>query len=771
MSVRDIVMAAAGGYGYDIAKSLRLRGSASAYLTRTPASAGNLSTWTWSGWVKRGALGSYQSVFGGGGTSPNYDALRFTDTDTLQFFTGGAATVSLVTTAVFRDPSAHYHIVLRLNTTEAISSNRVILIVNGVQQTLTGTFPNQNTTWNINSSVPHAIGATPSSGSFSFTLDGYVSEVNFVDGQSLPPSYFGWYDDNGVWQPKKLSGVSYGTNGFYLPFNDGTSTTTLGYDRSGNSNNWTTSGVSLTSGGTYDWMNDTPTNNYPTFSPLWLASPSTHQLSAGNLRLSQVGAGAVTPYASMCFTSGKYYFEVNATTVAGDCFVGVSTSTGSYGSNSTISNGVYRSTGDVYNGSSWVAYGASFTTGDVIGVAFNKDANTVTFYKNGVSQGQLSTGASSAAVASIYSGVTGNVLDLNHGQRPFAYTPPAGFQALCAKNLPVPTIANPRKHFDVATYTGNGTSLSVTGIQFQPGFVWVKGRSSTYQHNVYDINRGVLYRLETSTTNGESFNSGTLSSFNSSGFTFGDSVIGNESGSTHVSWLWKAGGAPVTNTAGSITSQVSANTAAGFSIVTFTGAGSNATVGHGLGVAPKMIVTKPRNNSDNWYVYHASVGNAAMMYLNLTNAQTSNTSIWQSTTPTGSVFSIGGGSYPNGWTEVAYCFAEVEGFSKIGSYTGNGSADGPFVYCGFRPRWVMLKNASVAAGWAIFDTSRSSYNVVDQAILADLSATEFSYPYIDIVSSGFKIRGDGTRTTINGSGNLYIFMAFAESPFQSARAR
>jgi hypothetical protein len=328
------------------------------------------------------------------------------------------------------------------------------------------------------------------------------------------------------------------------------------------------------------------------------------------------------------------------------------------------------------------------------------------------------------------------------------------------------------------TWTGNGSTQSinnaVNGVSMQPDLVWYKSRSNSgYDHYWEDSVRGVTKWIGSSSTSQELTIANSLTSFNSNGFTLGSDAGGNQNTLTYVGWQWKAGGAAVTNTAGSITSQVSANTAAGFSVVTYTS--TTGTVGHGLGVAPSMIIMKGRNVNDQWTVGHVSINNGSSPWnyglaLNATSAQDANSGFWNNTAPTSTVFSQG--SWDSGYTKVAYCFAAVPGYSAFGSYTGNGSSDGPFVYLGFRPRWIMIKassNSDAYTGWAMFDTSRGTYNVVGPQIYANLSNAEGTGSYLDILSNGFKLRD--SSTTWNNSGWTYIYMAFAENPFKYANAR
>jgi hypothetical protein len=331
------------------------------------------------------------------------------------------------------------------------------------------------------------------------------------------------------------------------------------------------------------------------------------------------------------------------------------------------------------------------------------------------------------------------------------------------------------------TYTGTGAALTVAntvnGTSFQPDWVWVKGRSGATDHALYDVLRGATKQLESNNTAAETTEATGLTAFGSTGFTVGALAQMNTSAATYVAWQWKANGAGVTNTSGSITSTVSANTTAGFSVVTYTGTGSAATVGHGLGVAPSMIIVKQRNSAADWVVKHASLSsNDATLILNNTSASTVySPSVWNNTAPTSTVFSIGTNSAINTNTNtyVAYVFAAVAGYSAFGSYTGNGSTDGTFVYTGFRPRFILIKcssNSTSSTVWTIFDTSRSPYNASVNELYPNLSAAEgVDSSGIDILSNGFKPKRNSEYANL--SGWTYIYMAFAENPFKYSLAR
>ena len=776
-------------YQQPVAKSLRFRSSASAYLNRTPSTGGNRTTWTWSGWVKRGALGTAQTIFSGGLISGTYyyTQLYFDTNNALVFYSyPDTADTQATTSAVYRDPSSWYHIVLAVDKTQATNSNGVQIWVNGAQQNLTFASYSQNVSTMVNTtSYTNWVGKFVTGGAGNY-FDGYLAEVNFIDGQALDASYFGQLSTiTGVWAPKKYVG-SYGTNGFYLPFTDATSTTTLGYDASGNSNNWTTNNISLTSGSTYDSMWDSPTSydngvngvgNYAALNPNDKALANI-AISNGNL----TATGSATNYGvrgSFGVTSGSWYYEasVNGTAVPA---IGIATSgwvLDYVGDGVGAGNIGYHANGIIYSNGVAVQSGlASYTSGDIVGVAYNVTSGSIQFYKNNVAIGTAVTGFAGLNIFPAVSTQTSTVVNVNFGQRPFTYTPPTGFKALNTQNLPAVSIANGANHMAASLFTGNNQPNesvlnSYNSVGFKPDFVWMKSRSNSQSNYLVDSVRGGSSLLRSDTAGAESTGSVWIQSFDASGFTATNNVISN--GYTYVGWQWKAGGTAVTNTAGSITSSVSANPTAGFSVVTFTNVPTtNAayTIGHGLGVAPSFYIIKARSYAGNWDCYHASLGNASDIRLNLTNAVVTPYGGWQNTSPTSSVFTINGSYFSTSTSDtfVAYCFAAIPGYSAFGSYTGNGSSDGPFVYCGFRPRFVLIKRTDAAGSWVIDDSSRDPYNVAGNTLFPNSSAAESaSNVLMDMVANGFKMRG----VNVNDSGGTFIYAAFAENPFKYSLAR
>jgi hypothetical protein len=1091
-------------------QSLRFNDNDSAYLNWTPASAGNRKTWTLSFWMKRSNLNSSETYpcaikFNNGTNRQFIFALTSNDEIGLDFITGGSYDGDMKTVAVFRDPSAWYHIVLTVDTTQSTSTDRVKLWVNNQLQTMQAyntslTYPSQNydTAWN--DAYNHWIGRNESGGYF----DGYMAEVNFVDGLALNPTSFAQTDDNGQWVPKKNPNVTYGTNGFYLPFtNDyevegfntvtytgdggtqyvggvgfepdflwikrregaenhilqdsvrgaarqlftntteaelsgannvqsfetdgfvvgtdsgsngsgrsfvawawdagtgsaasntdgsitssvkanpdygfsivsytGTGTTsqetigvgldwsgkdklvitknrdnstdnwgvnssvlgsnkvlslnttnndsqensshyityetngfrtynggtgilnksgnkyiaycfhsvagysdfgsytgtgssgntiTLGFEpafliiknadsaaswtmwdntrspnapqqqmlRANNSNaeetktdrepSFTSTGFTIgdsdadtnASGDTYiyiafadkreaafwldqsgnnnDWTNnnmqesdislDNPTNNFSVLNPIDPHGGNASTLSEGNLKASSEGSNSWSR-STYWIESGAYYCEFLSQSSSGQLAI-----QGNYGNTyfSWTDNGQM-----VINGVSVGTY-SSFTYGDIIGLAIDRDANTVKFYKNNtLAYTGTSLSSGDIKVGQFFAPSTGSII-ANFGQDSsfagnktaqgnqdenglgdFYYEPPAGYLALCSQNLPDPAITDGSEYFNTVLYTGAGAGTDITGVGFQPDILWIKSRDIVKEAGIVDAVRGGGVGLYTGATNAEE--SGKSITFNSDGADLGASWSNvNTSGASYVAWNWKANGSGSSNTDGSITSTVSANTTAGVSVVGYTGNGTaGATVGHGLSSAPEMVIVKERSNVNGWYVYHEDLGASNCVYLDSTSASVS-VPIWNSTAPSSSVVTFSGGAEVNrsSGTYIAYCFHSVEGYSKFGSYTGNGSTDGPFVYTGFRPAWVMVKATGTASNWFIWDVQRNTYNAATTPLFPNSNSAEEATLYpIDVLSNGFKLRASSGYGTNESA--AYIYMAFAENPFKYSNAR
>lgn len=556
-------------------------------------------------------------------------------------------------------------------------------------------------------------------------------------------------------------------------------------------NHWTTSGVSLTEGSTYDSMLDVPLGggwgdrgNYCTWNAAQqsLVFNGSVARTDGNLVSTDGGTTyGLSSIGTMAVGTGKWYWEITLTTASIYANIGV-VAVNQPLTASTHTGIIYsQATGNKSNlnncfgsGGSGSAYGATYASGNIIGTALDMDAGTIEFFKNGVSQGvaysNLAGGTYTPAVGDGENAVTYS-FTLNCGQRPFAYTPPGGFRKLHTGNLPSPPVRQPNKHFDTSIYAGTGITRSVTNAGFRPDLVWLKARSIAYNHYLTDSVRGSNVLLQSNLTSAEVSSTNVVTAFNSDGFSLGTDSVANQSAQTFVAWQWKAGGPAVTNTVGTITSQVSANPAAGFSVVTYPGNGiSGATVGHGLGIAPGLIIQKRRNVDNAWRVWHKDLSTGRVLYLASTAAETLETAAFNGGGPTASTVVLGSGGDTNLGLGLLYCFAEIPGYSKIGSYTGNGSADGPFVFCGFRPRFLLIKRMGGAGtNWIIYDTYRDTHNSAGLELMANTSATELdARPDLDILSTGFKLREANPEFN---SSDTYIFYAVAETPFKYALAR
>lgn len=794
-------------------RSLRFRSSANAYLNRTPATAGNRKTWTFSAWIKRGSVTAEGTLLSGGSSTGGGAAGRlgvfFNASGQLVSDLGGTGTYDQ-STAVYRDPGAWYHFVWAFDTTQATAANRSRMYMNGVEVSLTQTRTfTQNTDYSINSADTQTIGVLSNSLS-AYLFDGYMTNVYFVDGQQLTPSAFGRTNQQtGVWEPSYFQGT-YGTNGYYLPFTNLASTTTLGYDYSGNSNNWTTNNFSLTSGATYDSMQDVPTltspdaANYAVLNPLWkLGGAGYITPTDGNLTVSSPGNNIIASSMPLPST-GKWYMEFTlATSVYPEYGMAKATSVGggsqntvfaayNNGSNIWLGDGSYGSTdGNQANTSGDIGLIAVDVDNNKLWIGRSRSGTTVWMGGGDPSAGtnpSFSASGGGGVYATIFdaqiynnpfvgSGGGSDVWNANFGQQSWISTPPTGFKPLNTYNLANSAVVQGNRVMDATTYTGNGGTLSVTNTAgFKPDFVWIKARSQAYEHELFDSTRGIYNYLSSNSTAIESNNSGTLTAFNSNGFSVGSGAYNNANGQTYVGWQWQAGqGITSTNNNGSIASTVSVNSVAGFSVVQYTvPASGNYTWGHGLPAAPQFIIIKGgyTTNTYNWDVYHASIGPTVRLVLNSTSAQQTYSGPWNDTAPTSTVVSQQNAWYATNDTNIAYCWTPVPGFSKFGSYTGNGSTDGPFVNCGFKPAFVMTKKSNGSGNWYMWDNKRNISANGDAGLLyaeTDSAESDYNAAGVDLLSNGFKLRNSDSSD--NGSSDTIVYVAFAENPFKNALAR
>ena len=557
-----------------------------------------------------------------------------------------------------------------------------------------------------------------------------------------------------------------------------------------------------------DQLEDTPTDssadsigNFSTWNPNDGGGHTVGVPTEGNLQFTNAAANYKGLVSTIAFpTSGKWGVQFTITgSVSGSndgdiCIVrdqfGSPTAPRTRFIATTAANyttfGLHMNGGDIkykFNGGSAVTHynGAASATNDVYEFLFDADNGYFDVKENGSAFGTQLTGIPTGELYWLCADMYATGILVDFGQQ--GYVPSeSGYSALATQNLPAPTIADGSQYFNTVLYTGNGTAIgsggnAITGVGFQPDFVWIKGRDTTFSHQLYDVIRGPENPLNSNNTGAESSNTEVLTAFTSDGFTVGSNSGVNQNTNTYVGWCWKAGGSASSNTDGSITTSVSANTTSGFSIISYTGnATAGATLGHGLSSAPKFIICKNRDNgANNWGGYHVSLGGTHRIFLDNNNAAQDDDGNWNDTNPTASVITLGNGGITNSNTDdfIMYAWAEVEGFSKFGSYTGNANVDGPFIYTGFKPAFILEKRVDSAGAWYITDMTRDTYNPVNKYLMPDVANAEASGStssgvYLDALSNGYKIRGAGAGQEYNRSGGTYIFAAFAEHPFQGA---
>ena len=548
-----------------------------------------------------------------------------------------------------------------------------------------------------------------------------------------------------------------------------------------------------------DSVIDTPTNytagsgnnggNYAIWNALGPGGTSTYgTLSNGNLDASLPASGKALAQ-TLFPQSGKWYCEIDFVSgggAGGGLRIGVINEKNiAIDLGSTANSWAYLADGRVYHNASAPSYGVSSSPGDTLMMCLDIDAGKLWYGKNGTWMASGNPGAGSnpsqtftAGQKMSFSAQSGSgtvqVINANWGQRSFAYTPPSGFLSVCTQNLANPTIADGSTVFDTKLWTGDGTSSrSIDTYGFSPDFIWGKSRSHTNAHWMMDVVRGANKRIEPNATDAEDTPSGIVTSFDSNGFTMGSNTENNGSGRTYVGWAWDAGSSTASNTSGTINSSVRVNQSAGFSIVSYTGNNTQgATIGHGLNAVPDFVIIKNRSYAEAWDIYHQQVGYGKVMRFSTATPATAS-DVFPSS-HSSSVIKVGSSRSQNGNSEymIAYCFTPVAGYSAFGSYTGNGSTDGPFVELSFTPKFILLKNkdvSSVGHDWFIHDTERDPYNVSDSYIKANTIDAEATHNMLDFVSNGFKIRTN--LTSYNGNGNTHLYAAFAEHPFKTARGQ
>ena len=801
---------------YEIEKSVRLTNDDSSYLSRTPGSAGNQKTWTFSCWFKRGNLTDDQTIFQAGTTGGNR-ANIYLASNTIQFLDTTSTDVLFTSTLVLRDVAAWYHLVVQFDTTQGTASDRLKIYINGTRIT---SFTDsdtiaQNSDGLVNSTIAHAIG-TPAYNSGIAQFDGYLSEVHFIDGTALTASSFGTTGAYGEWKPKKYGG-SYGTNGFFFEFKQtGTSQNSsgIGADTSGNDNHWAVSGIA-----SHDVMLDNPTNNFAVMASNDFGGATAFRDGGLFIR----DSGTVLGLSTIRPTSGKWYWEVDLDgRYSGSPYWGALFSPAnedgdshdydeigssnvkivsySGGSNFiTIEGGTLNATHgtwpadhiwgfayDVDAGKLWISKNGDFTA---VGVSGSNPSTATNPAATGLGKHCIpafgpigSTSAQFNAYLRANMGADGTFAGAqtsggesdDNGYGDFKYDVPSGFLTLCTKNLPEPPV-KPRKNFTTILYTGTGSSASHT-LGFRPNLVWGKKRNAGQNHwlinDVGDVNKWLA--TDNSNDEGTEANGTT---FDANGFTTASNDLFYNNGGNYVVWAWKGNGTgtAVTNESGSLDSTVSANTSAGISIINYQGnATSGATFGHGLSSAPELVIVKNRDSDGfGWVSGWSAIAFTNNLVLNTTDGVGTEAVQWNNTAPSSTLITLGSdnGTNKSGDDFICFAFHSVDGFSRFGKYNGNGSADGDFIYTGFKPKFVIIKSLASSTPWMMFDSERNLFNPVNTYLLTYTNSAEGdggTSNMIDFCSNGFKQRG--THADMNQHGIDYVYMAFADIPLKYANA-
>lgn len=754
--------------GPGVSNSLRIRSS---YLTRLYT--GNRKTWSFSCWVKRTKLGVVQDLItssNGTGATGGYTALWFDASDRLDLVSidgTGAVVARFTSSAVFRDTNAWYHVVGVFDTTNATAADRLRLYVSSARLTVSAAATNPALDYDgymgINT-YTQTLMAMNYTG-YVHLSDAYINRVVFIDGAVREPLAFGRVSPTtGSWESLPAETLlaeveSSGGSSFFLEFNDVSTLAALGTDSSSFDNDLTPTGFSITAGTTYDPTTDAPNLNWAILNPTDAGPALT--VSNGGLSVSATATQGKCR-ATIGMLTGKWYWEHVATSNFNQFGISVpGMPANTYVGQDNYSYGYSAQNGQKYVAAVGTAFGATYTTGDVISVAFDADTGRLWFAKNGVWQasGDPSAGLNPAYTVNLLytepympsvsgAGAGASSSTINFGQQAFAYTPPTDFLPLNTANL-AQAIVKPSDHFRIMLDDGPSIRAACEAV-FPNGYLeWIKNRAAVNNHQIIDTVRG----------------SGSVYGTNSAAaLTYTAPGVGNPC----VGFVFKGSdSAPAANNDGSRTTTLSVNQDAGISFGTYPSVNTNYTLGHGLGKKPSWCVFK--EPAGNWFTSHKGLNSMAAWYaqLNSTAAPVSSASVWQNTEPTSSLVYVGPGT--NGAVTMAWFFAQIHGFSRFGWYTGNGNANGPFVYCGFRPAFVLIKRTSAAGNWVLINDAPEPLNPSTLFLVPNLTNAEANTASIDLVANGFKIRDTDATRNVNGSS--YIYCAFARHPFMNGLAR
>ncbi len=760
-----------------IERSLRFNRSDDPQLQRTATTTSN--TFTYSTWVKRSSFSTFQYLLSIGG-----QGLLFNTDDTIRVYTDSGANAS---TGKFRDTSSWYHVVLSMN------SGSATVYVNNVTHLSSVSGFSLSTSTNY-LKVGWLLGDPGQ-----FNLDGYLAETQLIDGSALTPSSFGFTDgQTGIWMPKRYEG-SYGTSGFRLDYSDNSSTSALGIDKSPNGNDFTVNNFSVSSGDGNDSRTDTPTLRKATLNSItgWSSNAT---LKNGALEMT--GSAGFKEISTIAIDgTSKLYYELVRTNAAGWQLVGIFIGQPNNPSNALTNSAIwgFASTQAQYFGGTYTSTGnvPGWSTNNVMGIKYEN--GTLKLYKDGTLATSNATGIPTDDIifAYIANDNTNAASFVRFDSDSWTQATAAGVDStweLSGKNLPpnVPSIVRPKRHFDTLLYTGTGSSNIVEGLEFSPDMIWVKGRDTNgTEHAIIDSVRGGTKSVVPNSTDAESTHGGRSMTFYPGGVRWNsDSNTCNANGENYALWCWKGGGSSntfnvdgtgyATAAAAGITdgnvaiTGASVNRKNGFSVVTYTGSTASGalTVGHGLNKKPAWVIIKRRDATSDWIIGHQGFATNAFennKFLKFTNETIfTNSLVWgaEPTTTVTQIVSNGAGGAANltsSGTYVMYSWAEIPGYSKFGSYTGNGSSDGTFVHTGFRPAFIVVKNLNTVKHWGMYDDKRAGYNVENYALFpSDASAAEDTSDYIDLLSNGFKLRSSALFQ--NKSGDKFIYAAFAEQP-------